>query len=206
MSEYLNQTEEQEFNNVKKWFKQNGTPILVVICVISLSIFGWNFWKNHQLQAAQQLSINYQNVMKSYLQDPEKNQPLVDKFISENKATNYATFSTLELAKQQVLNGQFEKAKQTLENALADTEDATLHNIIRLRLATVQYQLKQFDEALASLSKIENKSWELRKQVLTGDILVAKGDKNAAKSAYQQAKQNAPVNQQSLIDIRLNNL
>ncbi len=206
MSEYLNQTEEQEFNNVKKWFQENGTPILVVICVISLSIFGWNFWKNYQLQAVQETSTNYQAVMTSYLQDPEKNQPLVEKFITENKDTNYAVFSALEVAKQQVEATEFEKAKETLQDALSSTEDATLQNVIRLRLAMVNYQLNQLDEALSVLSQTEGKAWELRKQVLTGDILLAKGDKAAAKSAYEQAKENAPASVQSLIDMRLNNL
>ncbi|MDG6881308.1 Uncharacterized protein conserved in bacteria [Phocoenobacter uteri] len=206
MSEYLNQTEEQEFNNVKKWFQENGTPILVVICVISLSVFGWNFWKNHKLQATQQTSTNYQAVMTSYLQNPEKNQPLVERFITENQDTSYAVFSALEIAKQQVESAQFEKAQATLQNALTSTQDATLQNVIRLRLAMVDYQLNQLDDALNLLSQVEGKAWDLRKQLLTGDILVSKGDKAAAKSAYEQAKQNAPASVQSLIDMRLNNL
>ncbi|MDP8078589.1 YfgM family protein [Phocoenobacter skyensis] len=206
MSEYLNQTEEQEFNNVKKWFKENGTPILVVICVISLSIFGWKFWQNHKLQATQQASATYQAIVESYVKDPETNQPLVEKFISENKDTSYAVFSALELAKKQVEANEFTKAQTTLQNTLPSTEDATLQNIIRLRLAMVDYQLNQLDDALSLLSQVEGKAWNLRKQILTGDILVAKGDITAAKSAYQQAKENAPINMQSLIDMRINNL
>ncbi|MDP8162065.1 tetratricopeptide repeat protein [Pasteurella skyensis] len=206
MSDYFNKTEEQEFNDVKKWFQENGTPILVVICAISLSIFGWKFWKNHQLQATQQASANYQAVMESYSKNPSQNQLLVDKFITENKDTSYAVFSALELAKQQVEAKEFTKAQTILQNTLTSTEDATLQNIIRLRLAMVDYQLNQLDDALSLLSQVEGKAWNLRKQILTGDILVAKGDITAAKSAYQQAKENAPINMQSLIDMRVNNL
>ena len=70
----------------------------------------------------------------------------------------------------------------------------------------MEYQLKNFDDALSVLSNVKDKAWELRKQILTGDILVAKGDKDAAKSAYEQAKANAKAEEQLLIDVRLNNL
>ncbi|MDO4699056.1 MAG: tetratricopeptide repeat protein, partial [Pasteurellaceae bacterium] len=74
------------------------------------------------------------------------------------------------------------------------------------RLALVEYQLGNFDGALSVLGKVQDNAWELRKQILLGDILVAKGDKVAAKSAYEQAKANASAQEKMLIDVRLNNL
>lgn len=84
--------------------------------------------------------------------------------------------------------------------------DSTLQSIARFRLAQIDFQLKSYDEALASLAQIQDKAWELRKQILTGDILAAKGDIPAAKSAYEQAKTTANPQEQTLIDVRLNNL
>ncbi|MGX2955514.1 YfgM family protein [Ursidibacter arcticus] len=205
MSEYLNSTEEQQFNEAKNWFKQNGTPILLAICLVSGATFGWNYWKKHQVEVAQSTSATYQQVMESYLQDPNKNAPLVEKFITENKGS-YVTFAQLEQAKQLAAKGDFNAVKTLLEQALTSTDDTTLHNVIRFRLANVEYQLKNFDAALSVLSNLKDKAWELRKQILTGDILLAKGDKDAAKSAYEQAKANAKAEEQLLIDVRLNNL
>ncbi|KAE9535452.1 YfgM family protein [Ursidibacter arcticus] len=205
MSEYLNSTEEQQFNEAKNWFKQNGTPILLAICLVSGATFGWNYWKKHQVEVAQSTSATYQQVMESYLQDPNKNAPLVEKFITENKGS-YVTFAQLEQAKQLAAKGDFNAVKTLLEQALTTTDDTTLHNVIRFRLANVEYQLKNFDAALSVLSNLKDKAWELRKQILTGDILLAKGDKDAAKSAYEQAKANAKAEEQLLIDVRLNNL
>lgn len=205
MSEYLNSTEEQQFNEAKNWFKQNGTPILLAICLISAAVAGWNFWKNHQLEVAQTTSASYQQVMESYLQDPSKNAPLVERFIQENQGT-YAVFAQLELAKQQVEKGDFAAAQSALAQALTKAEDSTLQNVIRFRLASVAYQLNQFDEALAQLAQLKDSAWDRRKQLLTGDILAAKGDVPAAKSAYEQAKANASADEQRLIELRLNNL
>lgn len=206
MSDYLNKTEEQQFEEAKSWLKQNGMPILMAIILALAASAGWNFWKNHQVEVSQKTSASYQQVMESYLQNPEKNTPLVEKFIADNQATSYAVFAQLEQAKQLVDKQDFAVAKNVLNQAIGNTDDATLQNVIRFRLAAVEFQLQQFDAALATLAKIQDKSWDLRKQVFVGDILAAKGDKEAAKSAYEQAKANAPENEHMLIDIRLNNL
>lgn len=206
MSDYLNKTEEQQFEEAKSWLKQNGMAILAAIILALSASAGWNFWKNHQLETAQKTSVAYQQVMESYLQNPEKNAPLVEKFISDNKGANYAVFAQLEQAKQLVAKGDFAAAKTVLAQALADSSDATLQNVVRFRLSSVEYQLQQYDDALATLAKVSDKAWDLRKQVFVGDILAAKGDVAAAKSAYEQAKANAPASELMMIDIRLNNL
>ncbi|HDZ3559646.1 TPA: tetratricopeptide repeat protein [Mannheimia haemolytica] len=204
-NEYLNKTEEQQFEDAKNWFKENGTPILVAIILACAATAGWNFWKNHQLETAQKTSASYQSVMESYLQNPSKNQPLVEKFIADNKDSNYAAFAQFEVAKQAVEKGNFSAAKTALQSVLTYS-DSTLQSIARFRLAQIDFQLKSYDEALASLAQIQDKAWELRKQILTGDILAAKGDIPAAKSAYEQAKTTANPQEQTLIDVRLNNL
>lgn len=206
MSDYLNKTEEQQFEEAKSWFKQNGTPILVAVFLVAAASFGWNFWKNHQVETALKTSASYQQVMESYLQNPEKNIPLVEKFISENSGSSYAVFAQLEQAKQQVEKADFAAAQNSLTQALAVVDDATLQNVIRFRLAAVEFQLQNFDAALAVLAQVTDSVWDLRKQIFVGDILAAKGDKVAAKSAYEQAKANAPEAEQMLIDLRLNNL
>lgn len=206
MSDYLNQTEEQQFEEAKKWFKQNGAPILMALTLALASWAGWSFWKKHQQENALKTSAYYQDVMESYLQDPTKNTPLIEKFIAENTNSNYALFALLEQAKQSVEKVDFTQAKVLLEVALAQSSDPTMQNIIRFRLASVELQLQQFDQALEVLSKVQDKAWELRKQVLVGDILSMKGDKVAAKSAYEQARANASESEIMLIDLRLNNL
>lgn len=205
MSDYYNSTEEQQFNEAKNWFKKNGTPILLAIIVISGASFGWQFWKKHQVDVALDTSQRYQQVMEIYQQDTAKNAPLVEKFITENKG-NYAIFAQLDLAKQLAAKGDFSAVQSQLAQVLSATEDPTLQNVIRFRLASVEYQLGQFDEALSHLAQVKEQAWDLRKQILTGDILAAKGDKEAAKSAYTQAKSLATPQEKMLIDVRLNNL
>lgn len=203
--QYFNKTEEQQFEEAKSWFKENGTAILLAIFVVSAAVFGWNFWKDHHAKISQESSATYDNVMASYLQDPAKNQPLIEKFVQESGHNSYATFAQFTQAQQLVEKGDFAAAKTVLQSAL-NAEDPVLQTVARFRLAAVDFQLQDFDGALASLSQIKDKAWELRKQVLAGDILAAKGDKEAAKSAYQQALATADEQQKVMVELRLNNL
>lgn len=206
MSDYLNKTEEQQFEDAKSWFKQNGTPILVAVFLVAAASFGWNFWKNHQQEKALQSSVSYQQVIESYLQNPEKNAPLVEKFIQDNQGSNYAVFAQLEQAKQLADKGDFAAVKTSLNQALASTQDPVMKNMIIFRLALTDYQLQDFDGALQTLAHLQDQTWALRKQLLTGDILAAKGDITSAKTAYEQAKNSANEQEKMLIDLRLNNL
>ena len=205
-SEYLNKTEEQQFEEAKNWFKENSTPILLAIFVFATASFGWNFWKSHQAESAIQASISYQATMEAYEQDPVKNQPLVAKFLEEAKGTNYAIFMQLEEAKNAVVKGDFAAAKSQLQAALNEVKDPSLQSIIRFRLAAVDFQLKEFDSALANLEQIKDQAWDARKQLLIADLLSAKGDKEAAKSAYEQIKAKMSGQERELIELKINNL
>lgn len=205
-SEYLNKTEEQQFEEAKNWFKENSTPILLAIFVFATASFGWNFWKSHQAESAIQASISYQATMEAYEQDPVKNQPLVAKFLEEAKGTNYAIFMQLEEAKNAVAKGDFAAAKSQLQAALNEVKDPSLQSIIRFRLAAVDFQLKEFDSALANLEQIKDQAWDARKQLFVADLLSAKGDKEAAKSAYEQIKANTSGQEREIIELKINNL
>lgn len=205
-SEYLNKTEEQQFEEAKNWFKENSTPILLAIFVFATASFGWNFWKSHQAESAIQASTSYQATMEAYEQDPVKNQPLVAKFLEEAKGTNYAIFMQLEDAKNAVAKGDFAAAKSQLQAALNEVKDPSLQSIIRFRLAAVDFQLKEFDSALVNLEQIKDQAWDARKQLFIADLLSAKGDKEAAKSAYEQIKAKMSGQERELIELKINNL
>lgn len=205
---YYNNTEEQQFNEVKNWFKQNGTSIVIVLFIIAASMFGWRYWQNYKTEKAQTASAEYQQVMDAYSVDPVKNRELVQQFIADHNSEAYAAFSLLALAKSDVDNQQFESAQSMLKQALAVTSDVTLRQVVMLRLAKVQYQLKQYDEAINTLNKVNDKAWDFRKNILLGDILVAQGHLDEAKQAYQQAQESPAIDEagKTFLELRLNNL
>lgn len=194
--------EEQDLEQLKSWWQQNARVIIVTVVVVFAAVFGWRFWQNHQQEKILQASDQYEQII--YNQSNDNAQ--LDALVTQYADTSYAVFALLDQAKSAVENQQFSAAENALKQATSQAKDDILLSISALRLAAVQYQLQQFDEALESLKLVKTDAWQSRKNLLTGDILLAKGDKEAARTSYQQAQANATPLEQQWLEVRLNNL
>ncbi|GJH42995.1 YfgM family protein [Pasteurella canis] len=197
--------EEQELNEIKAWWAENYKTLIASVVVAFAGVFGWNYWQSYQINKTQQMSSLYEQVVYSS-QDIVTKSAQIDQFVQANHKTSYAVLALLEKAKLEVEKKDFVQAEQSLKQALAQSTDQTLSSISALRLASVQFQQQAFDAALESLKLVKETSWDSRKSLLTGDILLAKGDKVAAKASYEQALQHASNLEAQWLQVRLNNL
>lgn len=194
--------EEQDLAQLKSWWQQNYLLVIITVVLVFAVVFGWRFWQNHQQQKMLQASNQYELLLNS-----QDNATQVEQLVKQYDNTSYAVFALLDQAKRAVENQQFSQAEQALKQATTQAKDDILLSISALRLATVQYQLQQYDDALASLQQVKGEAWQSRKDLLTGDILLAKGDKQGAKASYQQAQTKATnAFEQQWLEVRLNNL
>lgn len=196
--------EEQELNEIKTWWKENYKTLIASVIIAFGGVFGWNYWQSHQLNKIQQTSAQYEQALYSTADFASKSAQ-IEQFVQANSKTSYAVLALLEKAKVEV-EKEFAQAEQSLKQALAQSTDENLSSITALRLASVQYQQQAFDMALDSLKQVKESSWDSRKNLLIGDILLAKGDKVAAKASYQQALNNASPLEAQWLQVRLNNL
>ena len=179
--------EEQELSAIKAWWQENYKFIIACFVIACVGVFGWNYWQSYQLQKIHNVSAEYEQVLFNYKKDPQAQEAQFAQFIKNNEKTAYAVLALLDKAKIAVEKQDFTQAEEALKQA-------------------VQFQLGQFDPALDSLKLVKDEAWNGAKNILVGDIQLAKGDKEAAKSAYQQAQQNATPLELQLIQVRLNNL
>lgn len=198
--------EEQEINEIKNWWNENYKTIIAAVILSVGGTYGWRYWQDYQVTQAQQLSAQYDQVIYSNSADLAAKNAQIDAFVKANDKTSYATLALLDKAKLAVNNQDYAQAEATLKQAVSQAPDEIFASVGALRLATVQFQQKQFDQALDTLKLVKDQSWSSRKNLLTGDILLAKGDKEAAKASYQQAQQNASALEQQWLQVRLNNL
>ncbi|EIJ67251.1 YfgM family protein [Pasteurella bettyae] len=199
--------EEQEINEIKNFWKENGKTIIVSAIIAIAGVFGWRYWQDYQIAKNHELSAQYDRVIYEFQQDPSK-APALAEFVKTNGKTSYATLALFEQAKAAVDKQDFAQAETILKQAITESPDEIFSSIAALRLANVQFQLKEFDAAQQSLDLVKDATWNVRKQLLTGDILFAKGDKAAAKAQYEEAKKSgmASALEQQLLQVRLNNL
>lgn len=197
--------EEQELNELKTWWKENYKSIIVIVVLAFSGVFGWRYWQDYQTTKKQTLSAQYDELISSAENQSIYNAQL-DRFVQENGETTYAVFALLDKAKLEVNQQNFVQAEETLKQAIVNTSDDILMSITAIRLATVQYQLQKFDEALASLNQVKGQSWDVSKLLLSGDIQLAKGNKEIAKDNFEQALTKATSWEKSFIQVRLNSL
>lgn len=194
--------EEQEINEIKAWWKENYKTLIASIVLALAGSFGWNYWQSYQAAKIQQTSFAYSKAM--YASQDQSQQ--IEKFVKDHEKTSYAVFALLESAKSAVEKQDFVKAESLLKQALSQSSDEVLSAVSALRLAAVQFQQQNFDAALQTLEQVKSQSWEGQKHILVGDILLAKGDQNAAKMSYEKALPLASTLEKQWLQVRLNNL
>ncbi|EGT76832.1 UPF0070 protein [Haemophilus haemolyticus M21127] len=198
--------EEQEINQLKDWWKENGKTIIVAFILGVGGMFGWRYWQAHQAEQIAQASAQYDALIYSAQQDEQAKKANIEQFVQANSKTAYAVFALLDEAKKVTEKQDFAAAEANLNQALTQSQDEVLTSIVALRLSAVQFQLGQLDNALTTLNQVKGESFNARKAILTGDIQVAKGDKVAAKNSFEQAQQSGSQLEQQMAKMKLNNL
>ena len=198
--------EEQEINQLKDWWKENGKTIIVAFILGVGGMFGWRYWQAHQAEKIAQASAQYDALIYSSQQDEQAKKANIEQFVQANSKTAYAVFALLDEAKKATEKQDFAAAEANLNQALTQSQDEVLTSIVALRLSAVQFQLGQLDNALTTLNQVKGESFNARKAILTGDIQIAKGDKVAAKNSFEQAQQSGSQLEQQMAKMKLNNL
>lgn len=198
--------EEQEINQLKDWWKENGKTIIVAFILGVGGMFGWRYWQAHQAEQIAQASAQYDALIYSTQQDEQAKKANIEQFVQANSKTAYAVFALLDEAKKAAEKQDFAAAEVNLNQALTQSQDEVLTSIVALHLSAVQFQLGQLDNALTTLNQVKGESFNARKAILSGDIQVAKGDKVAAKNSFQQAQQSGSQLEQQMAKMKLNNL
>lgn len=198
--------EEQEINQLKDWWKENGKTIIVAFILGVGGMFGWRYWQTHQAEQIAQASAQYDALIYSAQQDEQAKKANIEQFVQANSKTAYAVFALLDEAKKATEKQDFAAAEANLNQALTQSQDEVLTSIVALRLSAVQFQLGQLDNALTTLNQVKGESFNARKAILTGDIQVVKGDKVAAKNSFEQAQQSGSQLEQQMAKMKLNNL
>lgn len=198
--------EEQEINQLKDWWKENGKTIIVAFILGVGGMFGWRYWQAHQAEQIAQASAQYDALIYSAQQDEKAKKANIEQFVQANSKTAYAVFALLDEVKKATEKQDFTAAEVNLNQALIQSQDEVLTSIVALRLSAVQFQLGQLDNALTTLNQVKGESFNARKAILTGDIQVAKGDKVAAKNSFEQAQQSGSQLEQQMAKMKLNNL
>ncbi|PSU32034.1 YfgM family protein [Photobacterium lutimaris] len=184
-----NITEEQQVEQIKAWWKENGKAVVLGTVIGLGGLFGWRYYQSEVQSAKEQASDAYTQVVNRLDNGNESAVADVQAFIAAHESSQYSVLAALQLAKAQVDNGDLDGAAEQLSWAIANTKDVAILPIAQTRLARIYAEQDSFDKALSELDKVTAESWQAKVAELRGDVLLQKGEVEAAREAYVSAQQ-----------------
>lgn len=181
------QTEEQQVEAIKGYWEENGNMIIAGIVLGFAGFIGFNYYKDNKLADELAISSSYQTLIENSVKDKKDFSENAAKFIKENPTTSYASLTALALAKEAAANKNWAAAETQLKAALTSAPTDGIKGIASLRLARVQIQLEQYEQAFTTLAKPLPESFTASVEEIKGDIYLLQGKKELARNAYQVA-------------------
>ncbi|WP_394189225.1 YfgM family protein [Pseudoalteromonas atlantica] len=194
-------TEEQQAEAIKRFFRENGVSLALGIVIGLGGLYGWKAYNQHQITTAESASDAYTTLVES-----GEVLGAADTFIAENKDSNYSVLASFVAAKEAVEKGQLDVASEKLTWIMSNVDNADLKATAITRLARVQVAQKQYDDALATLDKTQNDAYKAAVAEIKGDIYLAQGNAEQARVAYQTAADAGGLENNPLLQIKLDDL
>lgn len=156
MSFYSDLSDEEQFDIIINWFKKYGIFLLsslIIFLLVFLSISAWENHKNTQIESA---SIAYERLLLT-LQNHKK----ID-YPANNTQQNtaYGQLTALLKTQEAVNQGNFPQAIENLKGVINHTQDSSLKQISRIRLARIFLAQKQPELALEQLNKVDDATFK----------------------------------------------
>ncbi|MBE0361288.1 MULTISPECIES: YfgM family protein [Pseudoalteromonas] len=197
----IHSTEEEQAEAIKRFFRENGLSLALVITVGLGGLYGWKAYDQNQITTAEQASDSYTTLVES-----DDVLSAADTFISENKDTNYATLAAFVAAKDAVEAQNLAVASEKLSWIVSNVENAELKAIAITRLARIQIAQTKYDDALNTLNAPLPEAFNANVAELKGDIYAQQGNKEQARTAYQAAVDAGGLTANPLLQVKLDDL
>lgn len=185
------ETEEEQVAALKDWWKANGSSVITGVISAIIIVLGWNLWQSYQQDKMNQASTLYEQMLKAdAAMNPESFDKIANKLNTNYNSTAYSTYALLFAAKAKVEQQDLVAAKEQLQLAVLDSNDAELTHVARARLIRVLLDLQEYEQGLEIIADIDQSTlggFEAIYEELKGDLYVAMGRIGEARTAYQAA-------------------
>ena len=187
MNEY--ETEEQQVEALKKWLKENIFSIMAGLGIGLAGLAGWNYYMvqkdTHLLQASDMYMEVVQNIAINGV-----NEKVIDmntQMVTEYADTPYASLAALFIASKEYEKGNTDEVIAQYEWVIKHSPIEELKTIAEVRLTRILIEQQKYDEAKTYINASHAAAFDAVYEELKGDLLVAKGNRNEARQAYDKA-------------------
>ena len=180
--------EQEQLATLKAWWAENGNLVMTSVSVVLIALAAWQGWNYYQRNQAAQASALYDVVQRAaQAADLKQVREGTGAILEQYPRTAYAAMAALVSAKAHFQGGDLKTAHVQLAWVAENAKDEALQDIARLRLASVMLDEKTYDDALKTLDAKHGVVFDPLYLSARGDILVAQGKKDEARSAFKAA-------------------
>jgi predicted negative regulator of RcsB-dependent stress response len=188
MANTLDLQEQEQLDDLKAFWKQWGNLITWVVTACLLAFAGWNAWGWYQRDQAAKAGAMFEELDKAAAAgDAERTGRIFADMKERFASTTLTGQAGLLAARVQYDKGQVDAAKASLGWVADNAGEDEYRTVARLRLAGVLLDGKQYDAAIKALDAANAKEFAALVADRRGDVLLAQGKKDEARTAYQAA-------------------
>lgn len=209
MATQLNLEEQEQLDSLKAFWKKQGNLITWTLILVLGGFAGWNGWNYWQREQGLKAGAMFEDLDRAAAAgDVEKTARVLADMQQRYPKVPITQQGGLTAAKLQVDKGLGDAAKASLTWVAENGVEEEMRSIARLRLAAVLADAKQFDEALKVLDAAKSPEFTALVDDRRGDVLMAQGKTDAARSAWQAAyaAMDAKVDYRRLIEAKLTSI
>ncbi|QCI21870.1 tetratricopeptide repeat protein [Buchnera aphidicola (Hyadaphis tataricae)] len=143
---------------------------LVIIITLTLSFPFWTSSKSNSEHNKKNLKpLKYETIIEQISLEKPESLKQAESFIVNNRNI-YGTLTSMFLAKTYITHNDFNAALIQLNNSLKYTEEENLKNILKIKIATINMQINQYDTAIKMIETLSKKGWKNIIYNLKGDL------------------------------------
>jgi predicted negative regulator of RcsB-dependent stress response len=181
-------SEKEQLEQIRGWWRENGWYLIGGVALGGLLLLGWNQFQAYQQRRIEAASALYDEFSVAVLDRAEvRASDLLAQLRTDYPSSPYTDQAGMLKASLDLDLQQTDGAIEELRRVLDDTSDAELGLVVRQRLARLLVHLQRFDEALALLDAVDPGRFAGSFSELRGDIYLAQGDTERARTAYLEA-------------------
>lgn len=206
-------TDDEQVQEIKEWWKKNGNTILISILVVSIAWFGWTYYQNKQKAQATSNSITFQVLQANMAQGQFGNVAREGlKLIEQYPNSPYAAGTAFLLAKFYLSKGETSKAIKQFNWVATQSKEPSLKLVANIRLAKILSSEGKAVKARAALKQASllplGASEKSTLDYAYADYYLSVSDDKQARVSLEKVVQNKSANSDlsHLATLQLNDL